>query len=277
MFEWGPLVIPSFGFFMAVGFLLGSFFLWRRLKDDYPEEDLLTLSLVAGLFGLVGARAVSIAFGFERFGWNVSKWLALAKTPGLSMYGALLGVLVGTWLFSKKLSLRFWEVWDAVWEGMMWVTMFVGVGAFMSSVLPGRETEVALGVEMIGIAGKRHPVSLYIVGSAILILVIMAYVRANYRKYRWYPSGKVGFVGLFGTAVSGLTLLILESLITRGIYFGKFKLEQVFAAAIALLPILMIYLQSGRTVASDRVRVNKSLRGRWVYIKQKVRAKFRRG
>ena len=58
LFEFGPIKISSFGFFAAVSFILASFWLWKELKEEYAEEDILTLPIDLFLASLLGARLI---------------------------------------------------------------------------------------------------------------------------------------------------------------------------------------------------------------------------
>ncbi len=271
LFAWGPVIIPSFGFFLAFGFLIGSFVLWRRLKDDYPEEDLLTLSLVLGLWSLLISRIFHVLANFDKFGLSIWSWLSLTSHPGLSLYGAIVGLVIGCIFFVSRAKWRLGDVWDGVTEGGLWVFLYTSVGAYLSSIFPGKKTSLPWGIEFSGIEGKRHPISIYIFIIILLILFITWWLRISYRKFRWYRSGKVGFVGLSVTFLLGLSFLILENFIDRGIYFYEIKLESLASILIVASSLIIIYLQSGRKLFEDQNKIGKYIRSRIVVFKQKSR------
>jgi prolipoprotein diacylglyceryltransferase len=227
------------------------------------------------LFGIFGARAISIIANFDRFNFNVFSWLSLSSVPGLSMYGAIVGVFFAALLFSHKMKWRFWEVWDGVCEAGLWLALISSIGAFMSSVLPGQITTLPWGVEFLGLSGRRHPITIYIALVCIISLVSMALVRRHYRRFGWYKSGRIGFVGLFGTLASGVGLFVLEFLTDRGIYFMGIKLEKIFVSLISIVSVILIYKLSGRKISEDKSSISKFFRSKVVLVKQKYRASNR--
>src|SRR3990167_668233 len=68
IFDIGPVAIRSFGLFLTVGYLLGTFFVWREGKrQGYNEEKLLDLCILILIGALVGARLYFVAFHYEAF------------------------------------------------------------------------------------------------------------------------------------------------------------------------------------------------------------------
>lgn len=271
LFEWGLLVIPSFGLLLGVGFLVGSFVLWRRLRSEYDEEDLLTLSLFLALSGLLGGRLIAIVADMGRFGVDPVRWLSLVKVPGLSLYGGVIGMILGTWIYVRRANWRFWEVLDAVVEAGIWLMMISSVGVFLSGSAVGRESKLPWGVEVLGMAGKRHPVAVYYLLFGVLLIIVLGILRKFYRRFSWYPSGRVGFVGLSGLFLFLVGSFVLESLTEGGIHLLGLKVEQIISLFVVLWSAVCLYSISGRTIRQDKISIEKSFRAKFVTFKQKLR------
>lgn len=277
LFEWGSVVIPSFGFFLGLGFVVGSFVLWRLLKEEIDEEELVTFSLVLGLSGLIGARLLFVLFQFGAFGWKVEEWLSLVSRPGLSIMGAILGIVAGTTAFTTARKWRFWDVWDSVLTAGLWTAGFAGIGAFLSGSMAGLMTSRPWGIiTALDITGKRHPVSLYLVLVIVFLLWWVGKINKVYRKFRFYPSGKVGFVGLSGMALLSLLFFILEYFMERKIYFVGVSLSQAGYLFLFSVSIFLIYALSGRKFSIDIKDISEFFRRKGVFYKQKARNLIRK-
>lgn len=252
LFEWGPVVVPSFGFFMAIGFLLGSFVVWRRLRDDYDEEKLVSLTLAVGMSALVGARMAAILVNWEKFSGGLVRWLSLVDYPGLSFYGGVAGFFVGAWLFALRARWKLWEVWDGLVEGGLWFTVLASLGGFLSGTGVGKTTNLAWGISFPGIGGARHPVMLYLAILAAFLLLILEWVKRNYRKFAWYKSGRRGFVGLFGFLGLFVAIFVLEGFKDGGVYLWSFKVEQYISMGVLACTVVSVYKISGRKLKEDK-------------------------
>ncbi len=95
LLDLGVIKITVCGSGLVIGFVLGSFGLWRRLRDDYDGEKLLTLWLWLVVTAWVGSGV---------WVWWDTAWRQL--------YGALiLPVLVLMW-WSRRFKWHFWELLD---------------------------------------------------------------------------------------------------------------------------------------------------------------------
>lgn len=214
LFELGPIKISTFGFFAAVIFFAASFILWRSLKEDYQEEEILTFTLYLFIGAILGARIVYILSNFSAFGFSVSSWLLWTRYPGFSLLGAILGGGVLLYYWSKRKQWDLWLVGDKL--------IFV----FLSAQILG------------SLGGYLSTASFFYLVMLILstfILGVCWLMNQHYRKFLWYKSGKVGFVACVGFFFFFLGLSLLEILTKSGIYFEKLVYPLLSAITIGLL------------------------------------------
>lgn len=162
----GGLMSNLFGFvFGALAIFTFAFILWRKLKEDYPSETIFkfTLSILAG----VGLGA-----------WVASLWL-----PHFVFWASFSGGLIGGSLYLGKLNLRFFEIIDGLALATSWFLLILYIGQ-VAKILPGLNYFILTKTLLV-----------------FLIILLYGYFLKSYRKFSWYPSGKVGFAGL-------LTLLL---------------------------------------------------------------------
>ena len=96
----GPFLITWHGLFTAVGILVGvQLSLWAGRKIGYNEDDAYTLALVGVPSGIFGARALFVAEHWGYYGQNIPEIFAIAE-GGISIWGAVLGGVLGSFLFA---------------------------------------------------------------------------------------------------------------------------------------------------------------------------------
>ena len=206
----GPLALRWYGLMYLCGFaafvLLGAWRARRKAADWSPEQvwDL----LIYGVAGVVvgGRLGFALFYGGDAF-LRDPLWLLRLWEGGMSFHGGLLGVLAATALYARKTGRGFLAVTDFV--GPL-VPLGLGLGRlgnFINAELPGRVTDLPVGVHFpcaalrglsVSCYGQyeavaRHVSSLYQAGAEGLVLFALL----------WWYAGKRRAVG----EVSGLFLL----------------------------------------------------------------------
>jgi len=98
---------------------------------------------------------------------------------GFSYHGAVVGFLVGTWLFAKRYGKDFWRLLDLVAVAIPLGYFFGRVGNFLNQELVGRPTDLPWAIEVAGVF--RHPSQLYEAFCEGIVLFAILY---------WYRGRK---------------------------------------------------------------------------------------
>ena len=147
----GPVSVRWYGLMYVLGFvafyLLGKWRASRVLSAEgwTPQEiaDLLFYGVVGVIVG--GRLGYVIFYGFEQF-LGDPLWLVRVWEGGMSFHGGLLGVIGATWLFARRGRRPFLAVVDFA-APLAPVGLGLGrVGNFINAELPGRVTELPIGV-----------------------------------------------------------------------------------------------------------------------------------
>ncbi|MDO4997209.1 MAG: prolipoprotein diacylglyceryl transferase [Neisseria sp.] len=220
----GPLAIRWYALSYIAGFLM---FLWlgkRRIRQGNTvfTEEMLDNFLTWGILGVIlGGRLGFVAF------YNLDYYLAhpadIIKVweGGMSFHGGFLGVLLATYLFSRKHGIRFWqsmdfvaplvplglafgrlanfvngELWGRITRPDGWWAMGFPQAAHEDQALAAQNPEWANWLAQYG-ALPRHPSQLYQVALEGLCLFVIVWLFS--KKTR--PEGQVAMLFLAGYGV----------------------------------------------------------------------------
>lgn len=158
LFSIGNFGVSSFGVFLALGFLLGVFLIWRLSRAwDLDEEKILDLTLLTFLGGLIGARVYFVMEHLDYFAVNLSKAILFYKFPGFSFWGALLGGWLTLFYFTRRLRLDFWQIADITAVGFLGGLILSDIGCLLGGCGVGIPYKGFLAVSQIGMIGTRFP------------------------------------------------------------------------------------------------------------------------
>jgi len=224
VFNIGPIMISLLSIFYAFAFFLSSFFIWKGLKEEYQEEDILNFTVILTLGSILGARLFYILFT-PRLLFNPLRWLALRIEPGFSFFGALVSFLLITFLWSGKKKWDFWLVFDNLSLPFFFVFSFLSFGLIITN-----------GGELF----------FYLFFLSVLFSILSIFLAKYYRRFIWYKSGKPGFVGCLSLGFFSMIFGLLEFFLKKGVYF-----EIIGILLFAFLFLVLFYKRSERSVKED--------------------------
>lgn len=115
---------------------------------------------------------------------------------GMSYHGALIGFLLGSYLFARKNGYSFWYLMDIVAIAVPVGYIFGRIGNFLNQELVGRVTDVSWGIYVDGVL--RHPSQLY---EAFLEGVVVAVIIYLIRHRVSFAGGlTLAYGALYGLA-----------------------------------------------------------------------------
>lgn len=147
----GPLAIRWYGLMYLIGFVGGWWIVRNRARKGIvpvtvPQVDDLLFYTAMGV--ILGGRV-----GYMLF-YN---WGRLADDPlamlriwegGMSFHGGFLGVLLGMWLYGRKIGRGFWQLTDTI-APVVPIGLGAGrIGNFINGELWGRPTELPWGMQL---------------------------------------------------------------------------------------------------------------------------------
>lgn len=100
---------------------------------------------------------------------------------GMSYHGAVIGFLLGTYLYTKKYKESFGKIMDLTALAIPLAFVFGRIGNFLNQELIGRATDVSWGIYVDGIL--RHPSQLYEAILEGIGVFIVVYIYRNYKRF----------------------------------------------------------------------------------------------
>jgi len=147
----GPLKVHWYGLM----YLLGFFSIWMlgRYRASDPgsgwDARLVDDMVFYGILGTIlgGRLGYMFFYGLEQLTANPLSALKIWE-GGMSFHGGLIGVLVASWLFSRRRGMGFWQVTDFV-VPLVPLALFTGrIGNFINGELWGHPTDAPWGMRV---------------------------------------------------------------------------------------------------------------------------------
>lgn len=160
------------------------YLIWRNLKDDYKDDDLVEFGWLSALMMLLGGR---LAYGLIHFGvWNqnILDWWTFWSKPGFNIYGGLLGLVLAVYIYSKTKDFKFVVLLNDVWVQVSLLMVLWLLDEFVRSGF------------------LLQPLWQVIIW--VVALITFWWGNKKYRSISWYKSGKKGFAVLLANFVFGL-------------------------------------------------------------------------
>ncbi|MBD3296806.1 MAG: prolipoprotein diacylglyceryl transferase [Candidatus Omnitrophica bacterium] len=234
LFEIGPLTFYSYGFFVAVGFLLAAFLSVREARrSGVPENDMMDilLSVLAG--GLLGGRLLFVLLNREMFMAEPLSIIMLQE-GGLAFHGALAGGAAAGILAVRVKRIPVLKMADLIAPYIALGHSIGRIGCYFNGCCYGRVIESGPGVTFPGETFMRIPVQLYSSLALLFIFIILIYLR----RLRGIPRGGVFAAYLL---IYGFFRFFVEFLRADNpaVYAGL-TLSQLISAGMLLVGVLML-------------------------------------
>lgn len=200
------------------GLFFSSFVLWRKLKEDYRNENIFKFTLIVLLGGIIGF------------------WLGLHWASYFVFWTIAAGAILGGIYSIKKFGFKFFEVIDAAAIAGFWFFLFYYLGNIVGSL---------------GFQANWFLRNFILIGEFLLVaifIVVYRYLSRNYRRFYWYPSGKIGFAGLLSVSLYFLLRGMLIVLY-KGVFLTTWLdtgVNAIISWLLAISLLVIIYKRSGR-------------------------------
>ena len=195
LFYIGPIPVRSWGLMLAIGFLLGIYYVKRVTnRDGKPFEPFLTVAYIMILGGIVGARLAYIALHWSDFSDDLGAMFNPFHSDqfgiaGMNLYGGVLVAIAGSYLYCRFRKLPVLEVFDYFAPALGLGIAVSRIGCFLNGCCFGTPTDMPWGVTFpvgsipYAVYGTQsiHPAQLYSSLYGLVIFLVLHFMMKRKR------------------------------------------------------------------------------------------------
>jgi len=253
LIEIGKFRIYSYGFMLALAFLVGIIFASRRAeREGLGREVIYDLSAVIVVLAVIGSRALYIITHAENY-HSIIDVIALWQ-GGATYYGGLVLAIAGSWVFTRIKKISFLKVADIVSPSIGIGIFFTRIGCFLSGCCFGSPTSCSLGVVFppnspagsIYTGLRIHPTQLYSSFYGLLIFVLLLLVE---RKKKFD-----GFVFAFLCVFYGIARFVIDFFryYERSAFVGAgLTINQILSLGLIVVGITLLFYLKQRAESKE--------------------------
>jgi phosphatidylglycerol---prolipoprotein diacylglyceryl transferase len=250
LFEFHNIVIHTYGFFIALGFLAAIFISKReaRLAGEDPEVmvDFIFWILVAAI---VGSRVFYVIVYWNKYYPGHLIDVFKVWEGGLVFYGGFIGALVVALIYVPKNGLKFWKTADILAPAIPFGHFLGRLGCFSAGCCHGRSCDLPWAVtftnpeSLAPLNVPVHPTQLYSSASNFLIFLFII----NYKRFKRF-DGQVFWTYVIIYAVVRSILETFRGDFRGAEILGIFSTSQFVALIMAVTALIMMtYLYRKRS------------------------------
>ena len=271
LFEIGPLKVQYYGLMYLVAFAITYFLVVYRVKReerfDVSIEQVQNLStaMIVGL--IVGARLGYVLFynlsyyaqhPLEIFlPFDFSNGMTLTGIAGMSYHGGLIGVIIATYIYTRRAGLSLFEMADLYVPVIPMGYTFGRLGNFINGELYGRVTDSSIGMYFPLAPGPelRHPSQLY---EAFFEGIFLFIVLWNLRSFVKVRGGMLGLYLIGYGTVRFIIEFYRQPDAHIGFAVGSFSMGQILCFLMIVSGVIIYwYLAKNYQHAKADAKFNK--------------------
>jgi prolipoprotein diacylglyceryl transferase len=229
----GTLQFRWYGIIFALGFLMAIPISIKLAKQrKITKEQIYDFFTYLIPFSVIGARLMSVILNFQLYQNNLIKILYIWE-GGMAFHGGLIGAIIGTYIFTKKNKIHFYDIADVVVIPAALGLALGRIGNFINQEFYGRLTNLPWGIKYDVVEGERHPSQIY---ESLKNLFIF-FTLLNFYKIKNLKKGTIFW--LFILLYSTLRFFV-EFFKEQQLYIFNLTFGQLISIPFFILSLLML-------------------------------------
>ncbi len=238
----GTLQFRWYGIIFALGFLMAIPISIKLGKQrNITKEQIYDYFTYFIPFSVIGARLMSVILNFHLYQYNLIKIFYIWE-GGMAFHGGLFGAFLGTYIFSKKNKIHFYDMLDIIAIPSALGLAFGRIGNFINQEFYGRLTNLPWGIKYDVVEGKRHPSQIY---ESLKNLFIF-FTLLNFYQIKKLKRGTIFW--LFVLLYSVLRFII-EYFKEQQLYIFNLTYGQLIGIPLFILSLIML-----KKIANEKTR-----------------------
>jgi len=194
LFRIGSLSVYWYGVLIVGGAMLASYIAsYLSSRNGHDPELAWNMLLLLLVTGILGARLYHIASSWDYYRLHLDQMFGL-QMSGFGIYGAVVGGMLGLWLFCRRHKLTVLEWTDYVAPGLLLAQAIGRWGNFFNQELYGPPTDLPWGIYIapehrlpgLELYDRFHPTFFYESALNLAGALLLFYLARNWRKNRLY-------------------------------------------------------------------------------------------
>ena len=244
----GSVEIRWYGIMIGLGVLvLVLWAIWQVKKDEFlPLETVITLAIVGIPSGIIFSRLLHVIDRWEFYSHYPGQ---IIGGEGLTIYGAILGAVLGTWIYSKFRPFNYGYGADLVAPGIILAQAIGRIGCTINGCCYGTATSLpwAIGYthpNSVGFgASGVHPTQVY---EIIFLLILFGIIMLL--KGRLKPDGSLFLVYLGGYSLWRFGIDFIRE--GTSFFFGLHQ-AQVIGIIVIIVAVIILVRRRVRLVKAE--------------------------
>lgn len=226
-----------YGIIICIGFVLAALYVNARVKEfGATSDNLMDCLIICVPVGIICARIYYVIFEWDYYSQHPNEIIAVWN-GGIAIYGAVIGVVIALYIYSRVKKLSFVSLCDLAAFGLLIGQCIGRWGNFVNAEAYGGPTDLSWGMSIDG-AAAVHPTFLYESVWNLVGFIALHF----YSKKRKFP----GEMALLYVAWYGLGRAWIEGLRTDSLYIGTLRVSQVLAAISCIVAVALMVRKYNR-------------------------------
>jgi phosphatidylglycerol:prolipoprotein diacylglycerol transferase len=242
-FTIGSVAIRWYGLMIALGvFVLVKWTFWQVKKHwpSFPPERVLALAIVGIPSAIIFSRMIHVIDQWEYYSQNPGQ---IIGSEGLTIYGAILGAVLGTWIYSRFKPFNYGFGADLVTPGIILAQIIGRIGCFLNGCCHGPETSTSLpwGITYLNPICAAdikyipvHPTQLYEIGFLLFLFITIMFLKSKLK-----PDGSLFLVYLGGYSLWRFIIGFLRE--NDPFLFGLHQAQVIGIIVLIVAVIVLVY------------------------------------
>ena len=244
----GPLTIHTYGFLIAIGFLVALTLAAKEAKrKDIPNESIIDVGFYALLSGIIGARLFFILTNLQNFLEHPLDMLKIWE-GGLVFYGGVIFALPTVIWLARKRGLPLWQTAD-IWAPSIAIGHAIGrLGCFCAGCCYGKPAEglpwsvTFTDPDSLALLWTPlHPTQLYESAAEFLNFLILITLR-RHQSFK----GQLFLVYILNYSIIRSVVEIFRGDEARGFLFPGFSYSQAISVAMFITALSFLVILKKR-------------------------------